>query len=726
MDIRSTRAENVKTYGWAARLPVKISCIILIPIMAFIASFGAIGIMTGLNGVNINDRELLFSDFKNNNFFYESFMHNAIYVTRSLFWLRDEEYINNMGLLEWRYDAEAEMVVNGQVTDKGLYNLVSTYKYAYWTMGPVWASDMDGEEAERVIKEAVSSQLYTLYIARSWLEDIPGLVFFITDGEHSLGNAPEGAGAEFFKSHPVYWIEGIKGESGNSRENIAGYRAPTQYKRYDDFINGTEASGLISYIAFTESAVSAYNSQWSELQAYLIGQIVLLIAPVLAAMALLIILMTGAGRKHGHAGGDVHYTALDKPWLDVGLVFTALYEIGAGVMFYNIMQTAWRYANTNSMILVSALISISMPLPVAWWFISFSKRCKAGAAGRHTFCYVLLNRARKVAMLLWAGVPLTAKSLAAGGTVFLGALFCAVYPSAQARLGAGILFTVAFTLLLLRYSHKLNMVAKGAKAAGAGQGFDPIAVFNGELGSIAMSVNNMTDGINAAVAERMKSERLKTELITNVSHDIRTPLTSLITYADLLKTEGLGCDRAPEYLDVLISKSARLKALTDDLFEAAKAVSGNIDTHITDMDLADFMRQALGEMNERIDGSGLDFRISLPERAPVKADGKLLWRVMENLMSNVLKYALKGSRVYIGVEPEGGWQKMEMKNVSESPLNVDPSELTERFKRGDEARGGDGSGLGLSIAQSFIQLQGGQFELSIDGDLFKATIRLPG
>jgi signal transduction histidine kinase len=277
---------------------------------------------------------------------------------------------------------------------------------------------------------------------------------------------------------------------------------------------------------------------------------------------------------------------------------------------------------------------------------------------------------------------------------------------------------------LLRFTRKLYLVQEGAKAASGGQYDAPIAVTGGELGSIASSINSISDGINAAVAQRLKSERLRTELITNISHDIRTPLTSLITYTDLLKSEGLQSERASDYLEILIQKSARLKTLTDDLFEASKAASGNIDVHVGNLDLADLVRQVLGELDERVRDSGLDFRLNLPEHAAVRADGKLLWRAIENLLSNVFKYALAGSRVYIDLAPEDGWHRLDIKNISERPLNVEPTELIERFKRGDEARSGDGSGLGLSIAQSFVQSQGGRFELSIDGDLFKASICL--
>ena len=222
----------------------------------------------------------------------------------------------------------------------------------------------------------------------------------------------------------------------------------------------------------------------------------------------------------------------------------------------------------------------------------------------------------------------------------------------------------------------------------------------------------------------MKSERLKTELITNVSHDIRTPLTSILSYTDLLKKEGLKSKNAPEYLDILIQKAGRLKTLTDELFEAAKASSGNIDVNITRLDLVSLINQVLGELDGSIKLSGLDLRTNLPESMYVKADGKLMWRVLENLLSNVFKYSLPNSRVYIDAFEEDISIRMDIKNISGTELNIDPSELMDRFKRGDDSRADGGSGLGLSIVQSFVNAQNGKFDISIDGDLFKASVTL--
>ena len=331
-----------------------------------------------------------------------------------------------------------------------------------------------------------------------------------------------------------------------------------------------------------------------------------------------------------------------------------------------------------------------------------------------------------MAKSLWAGVNLTVKVTMISLATFTCVLVVGFmsFVSSWNAVPMALLFTVVVAVLLLRYARRIHTLAQGACNAESGAYDDKISAGGGELGRIASSINNISAGINAAVEARLKSERLKTELITNVSHDIRTPLTSIITYTDLLKHEGLDCEQAPVYLDILIQKSQRLKTLTDELFEASKAVSGNIEANITELCLVSLINQVLGELDGAIKSSGLVLRVNLPERLMVMADGRLMWRVMENLLSNVFKYALPGSRVYLDAVQDESLVCVELKNISATELNVDPTELTERFKRGDDSRADGGSGLGLSIVQSFITAQGGKFEISIDGDLFKAIVYL--
>ncbi|WP_396126307.1 sensor histidine kinase [Anaerobacillus sp. CMMVII] len=247
----------------------------------------------------------------------------------------------------------------------------------------------------------------------------------------------------------------------------------------------------------------------------------------------------------------------------------------------------------------------------------------------------------------------------------------------------------------------------------------------GELGRLTSNINSITDGLKKAVDSELKSERLKTELITNVSHDIRTPLTSIITYVDLLKNEKDPL-KVEKYIEVLDQKSKRLKILTDDLFEAAKASSGSIPVDFEKIDIVSLITQGLGEVNDKIEAMALDFRLNHPkDKVYVIADGKLLWRSIENLLSNIFNYALEGSRVYIDIEDLGSEILLTFKNMSAAELNISSDELMERFKRGDESRTSQGSGLGLSIAKNLVEIQKGKFDIQIDGDLFKAIIFLP-
>jgi len=243
---------------------------------------------------------------------------------------------------------------------------------------------------------------------------------------------------------------------------------------------------------------------------------------------------------------------------------------------------------------------------------------------------------------------------------------------------------------------------------------------------LAAGLNRISDGLETALAEQVKSERLKADLITNVSHDIKTPLTSIINYVDLIRRENIQDPKIQKYLEVLDQKSHRLKTLTEDLVEASKASSGNIKLEITDIDIVELVQQTNGEFEDKYELSRLKLVSTLPnEVILIEADGRRLWRVLENLYNNACKYALENTRVYVGVEDRGADVVFSIKNVSASPLNFSPDELTERFVRGDVSRTTEGSGLGLSIAKSLTELQGGKFKISIDGDLFKAEIAFP-
>lgn len=251
---------------------------------------------------------------------------------------------------------------------------------------------------------------------------------------------------------------------------------------------------------------------------------------------------------------------------------------------------------------------------------------------------------------------------------------------------------------------------------------EKISVF----GELADGINHIGDGLKQAVETSLKDERMKTELITNVSHDLKTPLTSIINYVDLLKKQEMPNDDAKHYVEVLDGKAQRLKQLTEDLVEAAKATSGNIELEMMPITFDELMKQALGEFEDKYEKKNLTIITSYPEEpAVVMADGRRLFRIIENVLQNIYKYAMEGTRVYADLSKDEELVTFTLKNVSAAPLNISADELMERFTRGDSSRTTEGSGLGLSIAKDLTRLQNGEFEIQLDGDLFKVIIRFP-
>ena len=252
----------------------------------------------------------------------------------------------------------------------------------------------------------------------------------------------------------------------------------------------------------------------------------------------------------------------------------------------------------------------------------------------------------------------------------------------------------------------------------------PLEGLRGSNRVLAEKLNDIGTGLNKAVEEGMKNERLKTDLITNVSHDIKTPLTSIINYVDILKRFNIEDPQIQGYLDILEAKAQRLKTLTEDVVEASKVSSGNITLEYMDVNLAEMIQQTEGEFEEKFTARSLSIVTNLPEEpAVIHVDGRRLWRVLENVFGNAAKYAMPGTRVYADLRLGEDTVDFSLKNVSEQQLNISADELTERFIRGDISRSTEGSGLGLSIAKSLVEMQGGRFELYLDGDLFRVNIR---
>lgn len=477
----------------------------------------------------------------------------------------------------------------------------------------------------------------------------------------------------------------------------------------------------------------------------------LIIIGALGLIACAAFLMCGAGRRNGR--DDVVPLVMDKIPLDVyaaiccalGVLIIvayvyALVPITYGMFVYS--EPAVIFAVSSCVIWYIAYVVALAP------FLSLATRVKLGGGiwWRNTVIYRALKLCWRAVKWCWSlvkrfcgwiwymtrKIPIVPRTaLIAGIAIVLELFFCALafgygYYDGLAVLAA-IVYNVALFVALCFGAWQMKSLKAAGERMARGNIDEKIDTkyMYWEFKNHAENLNSIGDGMAAAVEQRMKSERLKTELITNVSHDIKTPLTSIVNYVDLLQKPHTP-EQESEYLEVLERQSKRLKKLTEDLVEASKASTGNMNVNIVSTSSRELIEQSLAEYGARMEQGMLTVITNIPDPAPrVMADGRLLWRVLDNLFNNVVKYAMPNTRVYIDAAADGGEVIISVKNISRDPLNISADELMERFVRGDSSRHTEGSGLGLNIVQSLITLMHGKFSLSVDGDLFKAEIRLP-
>ena len=429
--------------------------------------------------------------------------------------------------------------------------------------------------------------------------------------------------------------------------------------------------------------------------------------------------MASAGHWQNHEG--IHLTWLDKIPADVWIIaLPSAFFIGWDTF----------YSEWGQILFCAALI------PVTLLFLCvFAAQCKAGTVIRGSLTARVLRLLwrilRGVTLWLWrivTGIPLVWKTALVGLVIAGGEFLLYVNDFYRVRYNIFLALKLVELLAVLAIALNLRTLEKNGKQLSEGDLSTPVDTKRlfGAFRRYGQAMNRLQSGMESAVQEQMRAERMKTELITNVSHDIKTPLTSIVNYVDLLKKEDIPSPAAREYITVLDRQSKRLKKLTEDLVEASKASSGALPVDLQPTDVSVLFDQIVGEYQERL----ADCRLTLVARPPetpvsVWADGKLLSRVMDNLVSNICKYALEDTRVYVVAASDAETVTISFKNVSRAELNISPDELMERFVRGDASRHTEGSGLGLSIAGSLVHLMGGTFHLSIDGDLFRADITLP-
>lgn len=403
---------------------------------------------------------------------------------------------------------------------------------------------------------------------------------------------------------------------------------------------------------------------------------------------------------------------------------SAGFMIGLGVVLLLVINSVYINFSSNLIIVVGMGIETTL---FTFAFLSLARRIKAGVLWKNSIVYSLFHwlfvfvKYRRVTtkiVILYIGfLGIT--------LVFLG---IGINSRSYIIMMLWLSFSAVVGFFLLREAVARQTILNGIKEISNGDLEYKIDTSNlsGSNEILADAINNIGEGLHSAVDASVRNERLKTDLITNVSHDIKTPLTSIINYVDLIKRENIENDKIRGYIEVLDNKSQRLKNLTEDLVEASKISSGNIKLEMTNINFIELVNQTEGEFSEKLENKNLQMIRKLPEEPIfILADGRRMWRVIENLYNNVAKYAMRNTRVYVDVKADEKKVIFSIKNISENPLNIEAEELTERFIRGDVSRSTEGSGLGLSIAKNLTTLQKGDFEIYLDGDLFRVTIIFP-
>lgn len=451
-----------------------------------------------------------------------------------------------------------------------------------------------------------------------------------------------------------------------------------------------------------------------------------------------------AGKFKKNPDGTIYLNWIDKIWSEVQIIFVigmpAIVGCSMIPMLYIFPQETWfkdyftpvrenhfvwgisNNVITILMVLASAVCIFIFDLMV----VSIAKKIKAKEFFQKSLIGIIVRKIKITGKNISRGLVVD-KKLMSKYVIILTVMIL------LAMTWVGVIIDIIFIIVYLpKWINNFGKVRDGVKEVKGGNLTYKIPVDEDENGvktewdQLAKDINDISEASNIAVQNELKNQRLKTDLITNVSHDLKTPLTSMVSYIDLIKKEGLDGPNSEEYFRIVDEKTQKLKRLTEDLFEAAKASSGNIDCEINDINLLEFVNQTIGEMEEQLKEKNIEMIVkNTAESQMVKADGQLLWRIVSNLLENIRKYALPGSRSYIDIlDYDEGHIALEIKNISKEMLNISAEELMERFKRGDESRNTEGSGLGLSISKDLAKIMKGDFNIKIDGDLFKATVVL--
>lgn len=640
--------------------------------------------------------------------FEEDYFHSESYIREN------SELVEQLVVLTKYYKSEKNILAGKTISKTDLGVATEDLYWDYQEFGDYdddLSEKVNRENFEKVYQNEIEQEKNRLINRelneyRSLLRQIEQKeypIYYAALGDQTYTNS-EQMKVEDFKSYPAYMIY-----EENKREL---YPSSTYDNKYLDWIIGDINTSLSTeeaiYIGFPEKALNAKINEWTENKNIAITAIYQLAGFLLGFVMTFIYLMIVSGRAAFH-DKKVYLSPIDSLFVDLNIIIT-----GSLVVLYIYLLSIINYVNHTQWII---LVSIPISTFIFMLLFSLIRHIKNRTFFKHTLIYLIIHPFVNFFKNVYDSGNLAVKTvLIVIGYPLLIAMTFFMFP-----VTIGVAAWFAFKKV-----QAFHTLKNGIEKIKEGDLQHQINIEgNGKFSQLAGDINVIAEGLDHAVSRELKSERLKAELITNVSHDIRTPLTSIITYVDLLKTETDPV-KIQDYIDVLEQKSERLKLLTDDLFDAAKASSGSVPVNLEQIEVYSLITQGLGEMSDQIEEKQLEFKFNHPhKKLYLLADGKLLWRSIENILSNIFKYSLKQSRVYVDIEDLGDNVLLTFKNISAYELNISTDELMERFKRGDESRTTTGSGLGLSITESLIDMQHGKFEIDIDGDLFKAMISMP-
>ena len=601
--------------------------------------------------------------------------------------------------------------------------------------------------------EAVDMNVYE-YVHEyfSAIENSEGLEYYVRINDAVFTNCDAKSEKDLMDSRFYYLAE--RRSDGECSYESSGYRGSTRslYSHFgSDHLYGSDSIVVCSAIK------DEYAQQMKEIwqgQEAVVRRCYERLLVLLGGIVLLIIYLVAAAGKN--SAGEIKRSAMDKLWTEIYLALMLGGSIGAVALCAVLIESSlgtyygaipqyisepliFVAAGLGMLITVSSLLMLVRKLrqgrflkdSVCCIFIAFAWRIAKAVIFR---LFRALRTVWRFFARTWKELITETRSIMAKktGRWLLGGLsvfsfllwLCGTFtPDAPIFLLFAIVIFAAAVYALIKRAKDMDEIRKGTKEIKGGKLSYKIAVpHSADLKELADDINHIAKGLDESVAAKLKAEKLKTELITNVSHDLKTPLTSIISYTELLsKVEGLP-EEAADYISIIAGKSDKLKRLTQDLFDISKVQSGSETIAFERLDAALLIEQTLAEYEKEIKNSGLDFVVKLEKDIYVNADGKKMSRAIGNLIGNILKYSLSGTRVFISLADKHGKASMEFKNIASYYMDFDTDEIVGRFVRGDESRSTDGSGLGLAIAKSYVEACKGVFELSIDGDLFKIVI----